>query len=88
MIDVFFKGGKYRFHKTQNDKYWTGVSGGGHFFPGANCVAPRGIWQILQKKAVESGVSREVFITKEPEKKKAVTSVSKKKSKKPSISIF
>lgn len=88
MIEVLFEGGLYRFCKSEVSRnYWIGVGKRrGSFHPGSSCVAPLCIWGELQSIAVESGVCKTNFTTpKVEEKPKAAR---KKKSSKPSISIF
>ncbi len=98
MITSIFRGNKYRFCKSPKGNYWIGandigtrVRGGGTLYPGNNCVAPLCIWGELQDIAVESGFSREEFITvkpKEEPKKKARRSKTAKVSDPNVISIF
>ena len=87
MIESIFEGNKYKFCKSEKGSYWLGVAGSGGLFPGANCVAPSGMWSDLQTAAIEAGHERSEFMTKKKEKKSIRVS-RKKKSDRPSIAIF
>ena len=87
MIESIFEGNKYRFCKSEKGSYWLGVAGNGGLFPGANCVAPSGMWSDLQTAAIEAGHEPSEFRTEKKEKK-SVRSSRKKKSDRPSIAIF
>jgi hypothetical protein len=87
MIESIFQGNTYRFHKNSRGNYWTGVSGSGGMFPGANCIAPLCIFGELQKIAVAAGHCRSNFIREEKEKTPKKRSRTAKKNPN-SISIF
>ena len=87
MIETIFEGSKYRFCKDKGRKYWIGISGRGSMYPGNHCVAPSCMWGILEKTAIESGISKEEFICRKEVKEKK-SRVSSKKNNGPSISIF
>ena len=88
MIEVLFEGGTYRFCKSEVSRnYWIGTGKRrGSFHPGSSCIAPLCIWGELQSIAVESGVCKTTFVSAKPEPK--AKTPRKKKSTKPSISIF
>lgn len=89
MIEVTYEGGTYLYQKKEDgSSYWLG-SGmrRGPRHPGRHCVAPRCIWTDLQSIAQESGVDPAEFRAKKAEEKPK-RSPAKKKSNRPTISIF
>tara|TARA_B100001029_G_C14942991_1_gene384281 strand:+ start:279 stop:554 length:276 start_codon:yes stop_codon:yes gene_type:complete len=91
MAEVFYKGSLYRFYKSKTNGRGTWIckegSCLGHLTRTSYVTVPIVYWSELKNAAIEAGYSKEHFqptVVAKPESKKT----SKKKSNRPTISIF
>ena len=91
MVEVFYKGSKYRYYKSQRNRHgsWICEEGRclGQLMKLRGISVPVAYWGELRVAAIDAGYSADDFapLAQEETKKKAS---SKKKSDRPTISIF
>lgn len=89
MITVNFEGNSYLLSKSSDGGRWVGSGGprGGRY-PGLHCSAPRIIWPMLLRAAIEQGYEAADLRCNPVVKDGKPRKTSAKKSKNNSISIF
>ena len=91
MVEVFYKGSKYRFYKNERKRggSWICEEGSclGQLSRMRGITVPIAFWSELQTAAIDAGYNKECFaplVVEKTQKKRP----SEKKSNRPTISIF